>query len=129
MTTEILNQVLNLEKNSNTQDKISPRSLVHSEKQLVEKQLERLQGLHEHQLVQLVRAECYVDSDLLKLDSYYPRQFHAMFEIRDNLKTKLLQIDKERRQLTQHHEHEVRKLEDRLFQLHSQGQVSKNAGS
>ena len=79
--------------------------------------LDRMRTLHEEQLLHLLRAECYVETDLMALESYAPKVVMYRFKVRDNLKTKLLQIDQERRRLRQTHEHDVESVHERLLGL------------
>jgi len=79
--------------------------------------VDNLKSLHEKLQRSLLRSECYVGSDLLKLVSYNPRIYAAQFKVRDNLKNKLLKIEIERRKLTLTMDHDLRNMMDRLFNL------------
>ena len=98
----------------------SVSSSIEREVALTLEHLDTTREFREEQLRRLLKAECYVESDLLKLDSYRPRQYHFMFDSRDRLKNKLLQIDKERRQLLSTHLQETRELQGKLFNLLNQ---------
>jgi hypothetical protein len=79
-------------------------------------QLDRVNEGHAEQLRSLVVAECYVSSDLLKLESYLPHVFAYRAGLRDSLKTKLLKVSMERLKLAREHERDVRDLHGRLLE-------------
>jgi len=95
----------------------STTSLLEQEIALTLEQLERSNELHQEQLTRIIRSETYVDTDLIKLDSYHLRLFVHRHKVRDNLKTKLLKLDMERRSLITSHEHQVTKLQSSLLTL------------
>ena len=99
----------------------TPESLLELQIGLCSEQLDRLRDVRDDQLRRILRAECYVGTDLLKLDSYAPATiFHFRFEARDNLKNKLLQLDMERRRLLLAHERDRQGLHTTLLQLLSE---------
>jgi len=79
--------------------------------------IDRLRALHQKLERSLLRSECYVGSDLLKLDTYTPRSFAFRLSARGNLKNKLLKIEVERRHLAAAQEQELGTLHDRLLSL------------
>ena len=98
----------------------APHSMLEQEVALALEHLVRTREQHEEQLRSLLRSECSVDSDLMQLDSYHLRQFRYLFQARDSLKTKVLQIKRERRQLMREHQKTVMESEEKLFRLISQ---------
>ena len=92
-------------------------SFLEQEIALTSEQLDRVRKSYEQQMRGFVRAETYVDTDLMKLDSYHLRRFVHRHKVRDNLKTKLLKLDSERRKLITSHEDQVAKLHLRLLSL------------
>lgn len=95
----------------------STTSFLEQEIALTLEQLERAKELHQEQLTRIIRSETYVDTDLIKLDSYHLRQFTNRHRVRDNLKTKLLKLDMERRTLISLHEDKATKFQSRLLTL------------
>ena len=98
----------------------SPSSSLEKEIALAVEHLESIRKLHEDQLRSLLRSECSVGTDLMQLDSYNPIQFRFMFKIRDNLKNKILQVEKERRHLEREQENKVQDLQQKLLNLLAQ---------
>jgi len=94
-----------------------PVSLLEGEIVLCLEQLEQRRVLHRDLLLHLLKAETYVDTDLAKLESYSPNSVHYRFLAKDSLKTKLFQIDSERRQLLIAFRRDVSNLEERLLHL------------
>ena len=85
---------------------------------LLLEQIRNLRSIHDATLLSILRSECSVDTDLMKLDSYvHPLLFHFRFDARDNLKNKLLDLETERRKLRLTYRKEMQSLEDRLFEL------------
>ena len=91
--------------------------LLEQEIALTAEQLERSKALHDEQLRRIIRAETYVDTDLISLDSYHLRLFVHRHKVRDNLKTKLLKLDMERRSLITSHEQQVIRFQSTLLTL------------
>ena len=87
---------------------------------LTSEQLDRLRQVHKEQLRRIVRAECYVDSDLIKLQSYQPAVFLFRLKVRDSLEGKLLNLDMERRKRIASYEKDIATLHDRLLSLLAQ---------
>ena len=80
--------------------------------------LDQTRAHHRDLLRSILRAECYVGTDLMQLDSYAPAKiWHHRFDARDNLKNKLLQLDAERRRLAATHDRDVRDVRARLLDL------------
>ena len=65
----------------------------------------------------MLRSECYVESDLLKIETYDPILFLFRFEARNDLKNKLLKLEVERRKMALTYESELKTLWDRLLTL------------
>ena len=99
-------------------DRATPESVLELQIAFQFEQLERLREVHRDQLRGILHAECYVDTDLMQLDSYAPAKiWHYRLGARDNLKNKLLRLDEERRRLLLWYEREMRDLGSRLLQL------------
>lgn len=92
----------------------TPRSLLEREVAFFVEQLENARRMQQQHLTGILRAECYVSSDLSKLDCYLPRLYSYRFKARDNLKNKLLGLDKERRQLITQHHRDVAEVHEKL---------------
>jgi hypothetical protein len=87
-------------------------------------QMRRQDQLHERQLLELLRAECAVGTDLLQLQQRIPRYTPHHFPEKEKLKKRLSDIDKERRALNQQRQDKVQSLEDRLLTLiHTHEQI------
>ena len=79
-------------------------------------QIKQVKALHQHLRRSLVREECYVGTDLLRIDRLkYP--IYNYQRQRAWLKDKLHSIERERRQLALSEEQTLRTLHDRLFEL------------
>ena len=100
-----------------TTDRNSPRSHLALEIAVLSERLDGLRELHSDQLKGLLREECKIDTDLMRLVSYNPRVFFYRDRVRDNLKNRLFQLKKDRRRLISDHEREVADHQDRLFKL------------
>lgn len=96
-----------------------PTPLFHLEEEIVllSERLDRVRAVHQEQLRSILRAECYVDTDLMALETYSTRGFYYRTKARDSLKSKLLALDAERRHATLAHEREVAELHERLLGL------------
>ncbi|MCZ6655526.1 MAG: hypothetical protein O7D91_21165 [Planctomycetota bacterium] len=100
--------------------KATALSLLEQEIGLISEHLDRVRDVHKEQLRRIVRAETYVDTDLITLQSYQPGVFLFRLKARDNLEGKLLKLDMERRKLIASHEQEMMRLQEKLFSLMSQ---------
>lgn len=118
-TAESLERLANTIRERTKKARLDPStvSLLEQEIALTLEQLERSKEVHQEQLTRIIRAETYVDTDLIKLDSYHLRLFVHRHKVRDNLKTKLLKLDMERRSLITLHEHHVTKFQSSLLTL------------
>ena len=97
--------------------RVTPQTKIECEIAFVSEQLDRVRKVHEQQRSAIVRAETYVDTDLMKLDSYHLRHFTQRHKVRDNLKTKLLKLDMERRKLLGSSEQRISELQRELLTL------------
>jgi len=97
--------------------RVTPQNKIEREIAFVSEQLDRVRDVHEQQRRAILRAETYVDTDLMKLDSYHLRQFVHRHKVRDNLKTKLLKLDMERRKLLGSSEQRISELQRELLTL------------
>ncbi len=95
-------------------------SLLEQEIGLVSEQLDRVRQTHKEQLRRIMTAETYVDTDLIRLETYQPAVFLFRLKVRDNLENKLLKLDMERRRLIASHEQELMRLQEKLFSLVAQ---------
>ena len=92
-------------------------SLLEQEIALTLDHIDGFRDLHKRLLRSMLRSECYVESDLLKIETYDPILFLFRFEARNDLKNKLLKLEIERRKLSLTYESELRTLWDRLLTL------------
>ncbi len=97
-------------------DKSIP-SIVRREIALTVDQIKRLKEKHEEQFLRLLRIECYVDTDLMRLEERIPRYAPYHFPEKEKFKQRLFEIEKERRNLSLKLEEKTRGLEDRLLAL------------
>lgn len=98
----------------------SPGQQLAKEVDLVFGRLVHQRHVHANHLKSLLRSECAIGTDLIALQSYNPRVFLYRDRERDQLKRRLLDVQRERRSLEFQHEREVAGLHDRLFRLLSQ---------
>lgn len=104
-------------KKGRREDSRTPSSHLAFEIALVSERLDRIRRVQESHLIGLLREECGISTDLKRLDSYLPRVFTYSPKIRENMKKRLSEFNKERRRLTREHEKESAELQDRLFRL------------
>jgi len=89
-------------------------SVLRREIALTVEQIQRLRDRHDEQFRQLLRVECYVDTELLQMEQHYV-PYH--FPEKDKLKQRLFDIEKERRNLSLKLEEKTQNLETRLLDL------------
>ena len=80
-------------------------------------QMERTQELHDQQLRQLLRIECYIDTELLQMKERMPRYSPYWFPEKEKLHKRLFEIDRERQNAARRLEERLRPLEERLLGL------------
>jgi hypothetical protein len=80
-------------------------------------QMDRAEGLHEKQLRRLLRVECYVDTELMRMKERMPRYSLYWFPEKEKLHKRLFEIERERQNATLRLEERLRPLEDRLLGL------------
>ena len=97
-------------------DKSIP-SIVRREIALTVDQIKRLKEKHEEQFLRLLRIECYVDTDLMRLEERIPRYAPYHFPEKEKFKQRLFEIEKERRNLSLKLEEKTQGLEDKLLSL------------
>ena len=97
-------------------DKSIP-SIVRREIALTVDQIKRLKEKHEEQFRRLLRIECYVDTDLMQLEKRIPRYAPYHVPEKEKFKQRLVEIEKERRNLSLRLEEKTQGLEDRLLSL------------
>jgi len=101
-------------------EETTPLSLLEREIAFIGERLEGSREMHRDLMDRILRAECYVGSDLLALETYNPMVFAYRLKTRDNLKNKLLRLDVERRQLIAAHVVREADLHERLLRLLAQ---------
>lgn len=106
-----------LKKSGRMVRRATPSSHVALEIAVLSERLDELRDLHIRQDRDLAREECRIGNDLRRLRSYEPRVYWFSSEIRDNLKTRDLQVRRERARLQRDHASEVANVQDRLFKL------------
>lgn len=97
-------------------DKSIP-SIVRREIALTVDQIKRLKEKHEERFLRLLRIECYVDTDLMRLEERIPRYAPYHFPEKEKFKKRLFEIEKERRNLSIKLEEKTQGLEDKLLSL------------
>lgn len=97
-------------------DKSIP-SIVRREIALTVDQIKRLKEKHEEQFRRLLRIECYVDTDLMRLEESIPRYAPYHFPEKEKFKQRLFEIEKERRKLSLRLEEKTQGLEEKLLSL------------
>ncbi len=109
--------VLAVRQNLDRHVRPSPVSFLDEEIAFHAEQLERMNELHQEMLTDIVRAECYVGTDLLALETHVPGVYKYRFGARDGLKARLLQLSIERRQLTLNHARNVAQIQEKLLRI------------
>ena len=79
--------------------------------------ISRQQQLHDQRMLQLLRIECTVDTDLMRLEKRIPWYTPHPFPEKEKLKKRLFEIEKERKDLRLHLEDKKQTLEERLLSL------------
>ena len=79
--------------------------------------INRQKLLHEQQLHRLLRIECYIGTDLMQLKQHIPWYTSYHFPEKEKLKKQLIEIEKERRNLTLRLEDKKHSLESHLLSL------------
>jgi len=92
-------------------------SILRREIALTVDQIKRLKERHEEQFDRLLKIECYVDTDLMKLEERIPRYAPYHFPEKEKFKQRLFEIEKERRKLSLRLEEKTQGLEEKLLSL------------
>jgi len=100
-------------------DKAIP-SIVRREIALTVDQIKRLKQRHDEQFRQLLRLECYVQTDLRRLESRAPKFIQYHFPEKEKFKQRLFDIEKERQSLNSKLEENTQGLENKLLNLINQ---------
>lgn len=79
--------------------------------------LDRAREFHELQRRALTQTECYVETELMQMESRTPRYAAYRFPEREKLQRRLAEIDSERRRGDGAREELLRRLHDRLLAL------------
>ena len=95
----------------------SPPSITKREIALTLDHIARFRDLHEHLRRNLVRLECYINTELLQLQPRGPVYRDERFLERDKLKRRLFKIEEERRRLAVQKEERLQGLHERLLAL------------
>ncbi len=77
--------------------------------------LERLRGLEERLTLSLLRAETYVDTELMQMEARTPRYSPERFPERERFQRRLADIERQRRDLGERQEERRQRLRDRLL--------------
>ncbi|MBI9019028.1 MAG: hypothetical protein JEZ07_17390 [Phycisphaerae bacterium] len=103
-----------------TSDKIWERSIpatIRREIALTVNQIEQLKKQHAQQFHELLKIECYVNTELKQLKQSIPWYTQQQSGQNDKLHQRLFDIEKERRALSLKLEEKTRGLEDKLLEL------------
>ncbi len=100
-----------------TQWETSIPAILRREIALTVDQIERLKFLRKDQFQQLLRLECYVGTELMRLRGRIPWYTQDSLSEEAKFKKQMLDIDKERRHLTLRLDDKKQTLEDRLLSL------------
>ena len=92
------------------------RAVVDSELALVVDHIDRERGLQEQLRRNLLRLECYIDTEIMQRSRRVAGYLGADFPERDMLRARLLRIEEERRRLARQHEDKIRGLHERLLE-------------
>lgn len=84
---------------------------------LLSHHLGTLRDRHDRDLRELVQSECQIDTDIMRIQDVRYLHFLAKQRAVDNLKTKLLNLDIERRRMRAIHDAEVHRLQERILML------------
>ena len=92
-------------------------SMLRREISLTVDQIKRLRDRHDEQFRRLLRLECYVDTDLMRLQARAPKFIPYHFPEKEKFKQRLFDIEKDRQNLSLRLEEKTQGLEDRLLNL------------
>lgn len=95
----------------------SVEASVRSEIALTLSQINSVRNLHEKLRRNLLRLECYIDTEIMQRTSRLPAFVEHRIAERDMLRARLLTIEAERRKLAAAEEKELRELHGRLLAL------------
>ena len=90
---------------------------IHRQMALALDQLDRTRSLHEAIRRQLLRVECYIDTEVIQISPREPVYIDERWHDRQMLKRKLFFIDHERRKLAVSEQEKLQALHDRLLSL------------
>lgn len=79
--------------------------------------IDGLRAVRQSQMRSLAHVECYVDTELMQMESRTPRYSPYRFPEREKLQRRLFEIEGERRKTAMSHEEKLRELRLRLFGL------------
>lgn len=95
----------------------TPEGELELEISVVSERLDELRALHSEQLRSILKEECKLGTNLMTLESYRPRVYLYRFKMRDNLKKRLFELERERRGLRVAQAKTEAELQDRLLVL------------
>ena len=95
----------------------APQSQLAEEIALLSERLDGLRDTHAWQMRSLLREECHIGTDLMRLESYEPRLFWYRGKPRELLKRRRSDLKRERRKQIRDHERELAELHERLCKL------------
>jgi len=93
------------------------RAQLDSEISMLSDRLDQLRRSKECHRRQLLREECRIDTDLLRLESYNPRIYAHSEKTREQLKGRRQHLKKDLRSLERSIEMDIFTIHDRLFDL------------
>lgn len=96
---------------------VTPKTLLEQELMLVLEQLDHNRIRREQHFRWILQDECAVNTDLMAIECYEPLVFSWRGPVRDNLKSKLLNLNRERRHVHQLHDQEEGRLHHELLRI------------
>lgn len=90
---------------------------IESQIALMSVHLTQVQERHRRDAIEITQTECDIGTDIMRVHDIRYLHFLAKMRTVDSLKTKLLNLDFERRRMQGGYEAEVRRLQERLLHL------------
>lgn len=90
---------------------------IESQIALMSVHLTQVQERHRRDAIEITQTECDIGTDIMRVHDIRYLHFLAKMRTVDSLKTKLLNLDFERRRMQSGYESEVRRLQERLLHL------------
>lgn len=99
-------------------------ALIQQDVALTMEQIDGLRTLHRSQLRSLLRAECYINTELMDMEERTPRYSPDRFPERDKLQQRLFVVESDRRRQFAFYHERLQALQSRLLSLlQKHGQV------